>query len=207
MKLARGTEPSLSFITNCSQGATPRPQSSCASVNSTRHSRFAARLAWPPAAFPRRRYFHGQKICGRCPAGCAANIVLFEKSWPTRVSIASRWESEADYSPNCHASTPISSRPGRNCARVAPNWDLGAASLEVTSPRNIVPPRKPHRLLCEISYPDLIVPPGKRYRPCEETLSSCPGTNIVLPRNLHRPLREPISSPRGKVIVPLRKCT
>jgi hypothetical protein len=107
----------------------------------------------------------------------------------------------------CHASTPISSRPGRNCARVAPNWGLGAASLEVTSPRNIVPPGKPHRLLCEISYPDLIVPPGKRYRPCKETLLSCPGTNIVLPGNEHRPLREPISSHRGKVIVPLRKCT
>jgi hypothetical protein len=169
----------------------------------------------PPGSLPRRRYFHGQKICGRCPAGCAANIVLFEKSWPTRVSISSRWESEADYSPNCHASTPISSPPGRNCAgvrarvcaRVAPNWGLGAASLEVTSPRNIVLPGKPHRLLCEISYPDLIVPPGKRYRPCKETLSSCPGTNIVLPGNEHRPLREPISSHRGKVIVPLRKCT
>jgi hypothetical protein len=92
-------------------------------------------------------------------------------------------------------------------ARVAPNWSLGAASLEVTSPRNIVPPGKPHRLLCEISHPDLIVLPGKRYRPCEETLSSCPGTNIVLPRNPHRPLRESISSHRGKVIVPLRKCT
>lgn len=107
----------------------------------------------------------------------------------------------------CHASTPISSCPGRNCARVAPNWGLGAAYLEVTSPRNIVPPGKPHRLLCEISYPDLIVPPGKRYRPCKETLSSCSGTNIVLPGNEHRPLREPISSHRGKVIVPLRKCT
>jgi hypothetical protein len=118
-----------------------------------------------------------------------------------------RWESEADYSPNCHASTPISSRLGRNCARVAPNWGLGTASLEVTSPRNIVPPGKPHRLLCEISYPDLIVPPGKRYRPCKETLSYCPGTNIVLPGNPHRHLREPISSHRGKVIVPLRKCT
>jgi hypothetical protein len=92
-------------------------------------------------------------------------------------------------------------------ARVAPNWSLGAASLEVTSPHNIVPPGKPHRLLCEISHPDLIVLPGKRYRPCEETLSSCPGTNIVLPRNPHRPLRESISSHRGKVIVPLRKCT
>jgi hypothetical protein len=46
----------------------------------------------------------------------------------------------------CHASTPISSCPGRNCARVAPNWGLGAAYLEVTSPRNIVPPGKPHRL-------------------------------------------------------------
>ena len=86
-------------------------------------------------------------------------------------------------------------------------WNLGAASLEVTSPRNIVLPRKSHRLLCEISHPDLIVLPGKRYRPCEETLSSCPGTNIVLPGNEHRPTREPISSPRGKVIVPLRKCT
>ena len=80
------------------------------------------------------------------------------------------------------------------------------ASLEVTSARNnIVRPGKPHRLLCEISYCGLIVPPGKRYRPCEETLSSCPGTNIVLPRNLYRPLREPISSHWGKVIVPLRK--
>ena len=148
-----------------------------------------------------------KKICGRCPAGCAGNIVLFEKSWPTRVSISSRWESEADYSPNCHAFTPISSCPGRNCARVAPNWGLGAASLEVTSPHNIVPPGKPPRLLCEISYPDLIVPLGKRYRPCEETLSSCRGTNIVLPGIPHRPLREPIPSHRGKVIVPLRKCT
>jgi hypothetical protein len=118
-----------------------------------------------------------------------------------------RWESEADYSPNCHASTPISSRPGRNCARVAPNWDLGAASLEVTLLRNIVLPRKPHRLLCEISYPELIVPPGKRYRPCEETLSSYPGTYIVPSGNLYRPLQEPISSPPGKVIVPLRKYT
>ena len=80
------------------------------------------------------------------------------------------------------------------------------ASLEVTSARNnIVRPGKPHRLLCEISYRDLIVPPGKRYRPCEETLSSCPGTNIVLPRNLYRPLREPISFHWGKVIVLLRK--
>ena len=44
------------------------------------------------------------------------------------------------------------------------------ASLEVTSARNnIVRPGKPHRLLCEISYCGLIVPPGKRYRPCEET--------------------------------------
>jgi hypothetical protein len=82
------------------------------------------------------------------------------------------------------------------------------ASLEVTSARNnIVRPGKPHRFLCEIPYRDLIVPPGKRYRLCEETLSSCPGTNIVLPRNLYRPLREPISSHWGKVIVPLRKYT
>jgi hypothetical protein len=107
------------------------------------------------------------------------------------------WESEVDYLPNCHASTPISSRSGRNCA---------GGSLEVTWTRNnIVRSGKPHRLLCEISYRGLIVPPGKRYRPCEETLSSCPGTNIVLPRNLYRPLREPISSHWGKVIVPLRK--
>jgi hypothetical protein len=82
------------------------------------------------------------------------------------------------------------------------------ASLEVTSARNnIVRPGKQHRLLCEISYPDLIVPPGKIYRPCEETWSSCPGMNIVLPRNLYRFLREPISSHWGKVIVPLRKYT
>jgi hypothetical protein len=92
-------------------------------------------------------------------------------------------------------------RPAREeIARVAP--------LEVTSARNnIVRPGKPHRPLCEISYRELTVPPGKRYRPCEETLSSGPGTNIVLPRNLYRPLRETISSHWGKVIVPLRKHT
>jgi hypothetical protein len=101
---------------------------------------------------------------------------------------------------------PIAMRP--RLYRPAREDIARVASLEVTSARdNIVRPGKPHRLLCEISYRDLIVPPGKRYRPCEETLSSCPGTNIVLPRNLYRPLREPISSPRGKVIVPLRKCT
>jgi hypothetical protein len=99
------------------------------------------------------------------------------------------------------AMTPRLYRPAQEeIARVA--------SLEVTSARNnIVRSGKPHRLLCEISYRDLIVPPGKRYRPCEETLSSCPGTNIVLPRNLYRPLREPISSHSGKVIVPFRKYT
>jgi len=43
----------------------------------------------PPAAFPRRRYLHKQRICGRPPAGCAANIILFEISWPRRISTSS----------------------------------------------------------------------------------------------------------------------
>jgi hypothetical protein len=95
---------------------------------------------------------------------------------------------------------------GRNCTG---GCQLGPRGRSPRShlARNIVLPGKPHRLLCEISHPDLIVLPGKRYRPCEETLSSCPGTNIVLPRNPPRPLRESISSHRGKVIVSLRKCT
>src|SRR5215204_6110449 len=102
---------------------------------------------------------------------------------------------------------PISSRPGRNkCAGGSQLGSWGAA-LEVSWPSNIVLPGKPHRLLCEISHPDLIVPSGKRYRPCEETLSSCPGTNIVLPGKRYRPLREHISSYRGKDVVLLRKCT
>src|SRR5215211_7742162 len=81
-------------------------------------------------------------------------------------------------------------------ARVALNWGLEAA-IELTSPRNIVPPGKPHRLLCGISHPAIIVLPGKRYRPCEEALSSCPGTNIVLPRNEYRLFGEKLSSCSG----------
>ena len=101
---------------------------------------------------------------------------------------------------------PIAMRP--RLYRPAREEIARVASLEVTSARNkIVRPGKPHCLLCDISYRNLIVPPGKRYRPCEETLSSCPGTNIVLLRNLYRPLREPISSHWGKIIVLLRKYT
>jgi hypothetical protein len=106
------------------------------------------------------------------------------------------------------ATPPRLYRPARE--EIAHGWLLTGSrgrSLEATSPRNIVLPGKPHCLLCEISYPGFIVPPGKRYRPCEETLSSCTGTNIVLPGNPYRPLWELISSHRGKVIVPLRKCT
>src|SRR5215217_2693691 len=102
---------------------------------------------------------------------------------------------------------PISSRPGRNkCAGGSQLGSWGAA-LEVSWPSNIVLPGKPHRLLCEISHPDLIVPSGKRYRPCEETLSSCPGTNIVLPGNIYRLIGEKISSCLGNApSFPLQKC-
>ena len=103
-----------------------------------------------------------------------------------------------------YAFTLISSRLGRNNCAGGSQLGLGSA-LEITSPPNIVLPGKPHPLLCEISYLDLIVLPGKKYRPCEETLSSCPGTNIVPSGNEYRSLQEPISSFRGKVIVLSRK--
>ncbi len=114
------------------------------------------------------------------------------------------WDRGADYSPNVTPSRLYRPAWEEIIALVAPSRGLGA-DLEATSSPNIVLPGKPHRLLSEISHLDLIVLPGKSYRPCQETLSSCPGTNIVLPGNLYRPLREPISSCRGKVIVLLRK--
>src|ERR671912_313983 len=92
---------------------------------------------------------------------------------------------------------PISSRPGRNnCAGGSQLGSWGAA-LEVSWPPNIVLPGKPHRLLCEISHPDLIVPSGKRYRPARERISSCPGKDIVLSGNEYRLTWEKISSCLG----------
>ena len=142
------------------------------------------------------------------PAECAAIYrPLREILAYTRVSILSCFDSGADYSPN--NARPLGLyRPAWEeiIALVAPNWGPGAA-LKLSWPPNIVLPGKSHRLPCEISHPGLIVPSGKRYRPCEEKLSSCLGTFIVLPGNEYRPLWEPISSFRGKDIVLPRKCT
>jgi hypothetical protein len=67
--------------------------------------------------------------------------------------------------------------------------------------QNIVPPGKPYRPPWEVFGLDLIVLPGKNCRPRWEILASSPGSNIVLHRNIYRPLAENISSHQGKIIV------
>jgi hypothetical protein len=67
--------------------------------------------------------------------------------------------------------------------------------------QNIVPPGKPYRPPWEVFGLDLIVLPGKNCRPRWEILASSPGSNVVLHRNIYRPLAENISSHQGKIIV------
>ena len=134
------------------------------------------------------------------PAECAAIYrPLREILAYTRVSILSCFDSGADYSPN--NARPLGLyRPAWEeiIALVAPNWGPGAA-LKLSWPPNIVLPGKSHRLPCEISHPGLIVPSGKRYRPCEETLSSPPGKDIVPSGKRYRPTREKLSSCLGNI--------
>jgi hypothetical protein len=119
-------------------------------------------------------------------------------------SISSRWESEADYLPNRYASTPISSRPGRNCARVASNWSLGAAPWK--PPRPVISSCLGSRIVFYAKFPTpaLSSCPGKdivlarkRCRPARERTSSYPETHIVLSGDLYRLTGEKLSSRLG----------
>jgi hypothetical protein len=169
----------------------------------------AARLECPRQPSPkmlRRRYLSPDGRYAAVAWPGAAYIVLVEKSWPTRVSISSLWESEADYSPNCHASTPISSRPGRYCAGDSQLGPRGRFPGSHLTP--IISSRPGSCIVFYAKFPTLTLSsrPGKdtvlvrkRCRPAQERTSSCPATHIVLSGNLYRVTGEKLSSHLGNV--------